>query len=56
MNNFLTRGCNSFVLRTLRSALRQAYNDQSGQVLPLVAMMMVTLLGMGGLVIDVGHV
>ncbi len=35
--------------------VRKALNDQGGQVLPWVTLMMVSLLGMAGLTIDVGH-
>jgi hypothetical protein len=31
------------------------YRDESGQMLPVVALMMIALLGMTGLVLDVGH-
>ena len=34
---------------------RIARHDQTGQTLPFVALAMTGLLGMGGLVIDVGH-
>jgi Flp pilus assembly protein TadG len=36
-------------------AFRHVFQDQSGQVLPMVAMMMVAMLGMCGFVIDVGR-
>ena len=38
-------------MRTLQGFRR----DESGQVLPMVAVMLVMLLGMAGLVVDVGH-
>ncbi len=38
-----------------KSLLPLAHHDQRGQVLPIVAFLMVILLGFAGLVIDVGH-
>ncbi len=40
---------------SILSFARRAYSDQRGQTLPFVALGMVALLGMGGLVVDVGH-
>lgn len=37
------------------SFFRKAITDQSGQTLPFVALAMVGLLGMAGIVVDVGH-
>ena len=44
-------------MRTMNvsSFVRRALNDQRGQVLPWVTLMMVSLIGMAGLTIDVGH-
>ncbi len=39
----------------LSCALRHAYKDERGQVLPFVMLLMVSLLGMAALVIDLGH-
>ena len=36
--------------------LRGLYRDESGQMLPTIAVMMIALLGMAGLAVDVGHV
>jgi hypothetical protein len=38
-----------------KSFVRQAFEDQRGQVLPIVAVSMLALLGMGGVAIDAGH-
>jgi Flp pilus assembly protein TadG len=38
-----------------KSFFRRAYKDQRGQMLPIVAFVMITLLGFAGLVVDVGH-
>jgi Flp pilus assembly protein TadG len=40
---------------TILSFARRALSDQRGQTLPFVALAMVALLGVGGLVVDVGH-
>jgi Flp pilus assembly protein TadG len=56
MNSPQSKSNKSFALRTLRVALRKVRFDQSGQVLPMVAVMMVGLLGMSGMVMDVGRV
>jgi hypothetical protein len=40
---------------TILSLARKALSDQRGQTLPFVALGMVALLGVGGLVVDVGH-
>jgi hypothetical protein len=40
---------------TIFSSVRNAVRDQSGQTLPFVALLMTGLMGMMGLVIDVGH-
>lgn len=37
------------------TVLKRFRSDESGQVLPMVAVMLVSLLGMAGLVLDVGH-
>ena len=37
------------------SFVRRAITDQGGQTLPFVALMMTALLGVAGLVVDVGH-
>jgi Flp pilus assembly protein TadG len=37
------------------SVVRKAFYDQRGQVLPWAAFMMLTFLGMGGMVVDVGR-
>jgi len=37
------------------SLIRSAIADERGQTLPFVALMMTALLGVGGLVVDVGH-
>jgi Flp pilus assembly protein TadG len=42
--------------RNKRSFVRRAFGDERGQVLPIVAVSMLALLGMGGLAIDTGHV
>ena len=39
-----------------RACLRRLSREESGQMLPIVALMMVVLLGMTGLALDVGHV
>ena len=39
----------------MTSKIRSLLRDESGQMLPLVAFMLVTVLGMGGFVIDVGR-
>ena len=39
-----------------KSFLRRALDDERGQVLPMMAVLMVGLLGMGAVVIDVGDV
>ncbi len=39
-----------------KALLRKMYRDESGQILPIVALMIIVLLGMAGLVLDVGHV
>jgi hypothetical protein len=39
-----------------RAIARALYRDDSGQILPLVAGMLIVLLGMAGLAVDVGHV
>jgi hypothetical protein len=36
--------------------VRRLYRDESGQTMPLIALMMAVLLGMTGLVTDIGHV
>lgn len=41
--------------RAIFSFVRKAFIDQRGQTLPFVALLMVALMGMGGLVVDVGH-
>jgi len=38
-----------------KPTLRQALRDQRGQVMPWVALMMISFLGMGAFVLDVGH-
>jgi hypothetical protein len=35
--------------------VRRSYNEESGQVLPWIALLMVGFLGLAGLTIDVGH-
>ena len=49
---------NSFnsLLLSLSPAMREILRDQSGQVLPMVALLMVGMLGMCGFVIDVGRI
>jgi Putative Flp pilus-assembly TadE/G-like len=42
-------------LRTLRSSLRNFRREENAQALPLVAMMLVMVLGMAGLTVDVGR-
>lgn len=37
------------------SFFRRAYKDQRGQMIPIIAFMMITFLGMAGLVVDAGH-
>jgi len=49
----LTKG--SPMKKRIASSIRRALRDQSGQTLPFLALTMVALLGMGGLVIDVGR-
>ena len=39
----------------MKSLMKEFRNNESGQVLPMVAVMLVALLGMAGLVLDVGH-
>ena len=39
-----------------KACLRGLSREESGQMLPIVALMMVVLLGMTGLALDVGHV
>jgi len=41
--------------QAIRSLVRKALRDQSGQTLPFIALAMTSLLGVGGLVVDVGH-
>jgi Flp pilus assembly protein TadG len=41
--------------RSRNSGLRRLLSDQSGQVLPWVALLMVLFLGMSALAVDVGH-
>ena len=38
-----------------RSFLRKAFKDQRGQMIPILAFMMITFLGLAGLVVDAGH-
>jgi len=38
-----------------KSFFRRTYQDQRGQMIPIVAFFMITFLGMAGLVTDVGH-
>jgi hypothetical protein len=40
---------------TVASLLSKAFADQTGQTLPFVALLMLSMLGVSGLVIDVGH-
>lgn len=37
------------------SFLRTLFNDQRGQVLPIVSLLMLALIGVSGLVVDMGH-
>ena len=39
-----------------KAFVRELYRDESGQMLPIVGLMMVVLLGMAGLALDVGHI
>jgi len=39
-----------------KALFRELYRDESGQMLPMIALMMMVVLGMTGLVLDVGHV
>jgi hypothetical protein len=41
--------------RSIRLFFRRAHKDQRGQMIPMIAFMMVTFLGFTGLVVDVGH-
>jgi Flp pilus assembly protein TadG len=41
--------------KTMLSLVRTMFNDQRGQVLPVAALLMVALIGVSGLVVDVGH-
>jgi Flp pilus assembly protein TadG len=41
--------------QTKKSFLLRLFKDQTGQVLPWMALMMVLFLGMGGLTVDLGH-
>jgi Flp pilus assembly protein TadG len=41
--------------KTCLSPIHRAFSDQSGQTLPFVALLMIALLGVSGLVVDVGH-
>ncbi|QNI33453.1 hypothetical protein H7849_05755 [Alloacidobacterium dinghuense] len=41
--------------RKSKSFFRHAYKDQRGQMIPIIAFMMVTLLGFAGMVTDVGR-
>ena len=34
---------------------REVYKDQRGQMIPVVAFFMITLLGFAGIVVDFGH-
>ena len=38
-----------------KTILRRAFEDQRGQILPWMALLMVLFLGMAGLTIDLGH-
>jgi Putative Tad-like Flp pilus-assembly len=39
----------------IKLLFRRSYKDQRGQMIPILAFMMVTFLGMAGIVTDVGH-
>lgn len=41
--------------RRRSSFFRRAYRDQRGQMIPIIAFMMITFLGLAGLVVDAGH-
>ena len=43
------------MIENSKSLLRRAYKDQRGQLIPIIAFMMVGLLGLTGMVVDVGH-
>lgn len=43
------------MIASLKSVLTRAYQDESGQTLPFMALCIVLFLGMAGLTVDVGH-
>ena len=43
------------MMKRRNSVLRNGYRDERGQMLPILAFIMITFLGFAGLVVDVGH-